>query len=248
MKISQAVWSFMAIVLLTGCMYPEEELQKNQIPNDMQLEMVQEAVSQYKNDHNGQLPIKNRDMDTDIFIKYPVDFKKLKQSGYLTTTPGNSYEQGGLYQYVIIRPETEATVKIVDLRQSEKLREINFQLEIYRNEHIYPPFGEEVAAGVYKIDIKKLGLEQRPVVQSPYTNQNLPIYMDTDGQLVIDYRKDLYKVIKEKEHNYQAGDDIRYLLADHYPFVPAYSLPYTLQDGEPVFHTYSENEKNQKKS
>ncbi|SET89959.1 hypothetical protein SAMN05421676_11083 [Salinibacillus kushneri] len=248
MKIWLAILSFVVIVFLSGCLYPEEELKKNQVPDDMQLEMVQEAVTNYKNDHNGQLPIKTRDAGTPIFIKYPINFKTLKQNGYLSSTPGNAFEQGGHYQYVIIHPETKATVKLVDLRLSETLRELSFKLEVYRNEHIYPPFGEDVASGLYKIDIDKLGLEQPPVVKSPYTGQNLPIYMDTNGELVIDYRKDLYQVIQEYEHDYKTGDDIRYLLAEHYPFVPAYSMPFTIQDDEPVFQSTVNDEKNDNNS
>src|SRR5699024_12802228 len=52
----------------------------------------------------------------------------------------------------------------------------------------------------------------------------LPIY--------VDYRIDLNNALEDYEHHYEEGDDIRYLLAENTPFVPAYSLPYTIQDGE----------------
>src|SRR5699024_7925410 len=84
-------------------------------------------------------------------------------------------------------------------------------------------------------DYTKLGLKNPPKVVSPYSKENLPIIMDRDGELYIDYRIDLYNALNEYDHNYKNGDDIRYILAENTPFVPVYSLPYTVENGEPVF-------------
>ncbi|MRG86411.1 hypothetical protein [Salinibacillus xinjiangensis] len=233
--------SVVGIAMLSGCLYPQEELKKNQVPDDLQLEVVQQAVTDFQKQNNGRLPIKTRDSDTPTFIKYPIDFKKLKQNGFLASTPGNAYEEGGYFQYVILDPENEANVKLVDLRFAEKLRELNFQIEIYRNENLYPPFGEKITNEVYKVNAEKLGLEHPPVVKSPYSGSNLPVVMDSNGKLFIDYRIDLFKALQEHKHNYKPGDDIRMILAEHYPIVPAYSLPYTIEKGEPVFQTNKEN-------
>ncbi|WP_077299664.1 hypothetical protein [Virgibacillus pantothenticus] len=222
-------------ILLSGCLYPDEQLSKNQVPNQDQLEAVQSAVEQYREQNGGLVPIRTKDSDTPIFQKYLLDFSKLKEANILTEIPGNAYENGGVYQYTLITPEDNPRVKLIDLRISEAIRSVNVKLDIYRDEHLYPPFKEEIADGIYTIDYEKLGLDATPTVVSPYSKENLPIIMDTDGKLYVDYRIDLNQALQEEEHNYEPGDDIRYVLADNTPFVPVYSLPYTVEKGEPVF-------------
>lgn len=222
-------------VLLSGCLYPQNELSKNQSPNETQLEMVQSAVEQYQEEANGLVPIKTKSNDTPIFQKYLVDFNALKEKNVITELPGNAYENGGVYQYTLITPEDNPRVKLIDLQTTEAIRKVNVKLEIYRNKHIYPPYGKEIDEGIFRIDYQKLGLESEPYIVSPYSKENLPIVIDTDGKLYVDYRIDLNNALKDYEHNYEEGDDIRYLLAENTPFVPAYSLPYTIRNGEPVF-------------
>ena len=67
-KTIQALLFIISTFVLSGCMYPEEMKVENQIPAQDQLDAVQRAINEYKED-TGVLPIKNRDMDTDIFIK-----------------------------------------------------------------------------------------------------------------------------------------------------------------------------------
>ncbi|HLS08290.1 hypothetical protein [Lentibacillus sp.] len=227
------------IFLLTGCLYPESELSKNKEPNNSQLEKVQSAVDQYHEQTDGLLPIKTKDSDTPIFQKYLIDFQALKEQNIMTEIPGTAYENGGIYQYTIMTPEDDPRVKLIDLRISDAIREVAVKLNVYRNEHIYPPFGKEIAEGIFQIDHEKLGLDSQPYVVSPYSQENLPIVMDTEGNLYVDYRIDLNRALDEYEHDFAEGDDIRYLLAENTPFVPAYSLPYTIRDGEPVFQLSS---------
>ncbi|WP_099158854.1 hypothetical protein [Virgibacillus ndiopensis] len=222
------------MVLLSGCLYPDNELAKNQVPNEAQLELVQTAVDNYREDNSGLVPIKTKPMNTPIFQKYLIDFTTLKEGHQLAEIPGNAYENGGVYQYTLITPEDNPRVKLIDLRITEAIREVSVKLQIYRNKHLYPPFGDQIEKGIYKIKYKELGLENEPYVVSPYSGDNLPIIMTTDGELYVDYRNDLYDALKEYDHNYKEGDDIRYLLAENTPFVPAYSLPYTVHDGEPI--------------
>ncbi|HLT55727.1 MAG TPA: hypothetical protein VK057_06420, partial [Bacillota bacterium] len=82
---------------------------------------------------------------------------------------------------------------------------------------------------------KKLGLDSPPTVISPYSQEQLPIVMDVEGKLYIDYRIDLTQALENYDYDYEEGDDIRYILAENTPFLPVYSLPYTISDGEPVF-------------
>lgn len=223
------------IFLLSGCLYPQRELSENQVPNEAQLESVQSAVEEYQEKTQGLVPIKTKENETPIFQKYLVDFNLLKEEQLLAEPPGNAYESGGVYQYTIITPEEKPRVKLIDLRTTRAIREVNVKLQTYRNKHLYPPFGEEIADGVFQIDYEKLGYKSPPHVVSPFTQENLPIIMNTDGKLYIDYSIDLNDALEKYNHDYKEGNDIRYLLAENTPFVPAYSLPYTIKDGEPVF-------------
>lgn len=240
---TRLLWPLLMLFLLTGCLFPDSELSKNKQPNESQLKEVQSAVDQYHEQTQGLLPIRTKSSDTPVFQKYLVDFQLLKEQNLMTEIPGTAYQNGGIYQYTIITPEDDPRVKLIDLRVSDAIREVAVKLNAYRNEHIYPPFGKEIADGIFQIDHEKLGLESPPYVESPYSKENLPIIMDTEGNLYVDYRIDLTRALDEYEHDFDEGDDIRYLLAESTPFVPAYSLPYTVRDGEPVFDSSSESNK-----
>ncbi|WP_404452855.1 hypothetical protein LG329_01675 [Virgibacillus necropolis] len=231
----RAIGAVFMIFLLSGCLYPESELSKNQVPNKLQLKTVQSAVDTYSEKTQGLVPIKTAEKDTPIFRKYLIDFSALKQKGILAEIPGTAYENGGIYQYALLTPEQNPRVKLIDLRVSDALREVGVKLQIYRNEYLYPPFGQPITNNLYKIDYKKLGFEHEPYVVSPYSQKNLPIIMDTDGNLYVDYRADLYEALKKYDHQYKTGDDIRYILAENTPFLPVYSYPYTVKNGEPVY-------------
>lgn len=224
-------------MILSGCLSPNNELAKNQPSNEAQLERVQTAVETYQEEEQGLVPIKTMSSDTPVFQRYQIDFTALKESNLLSETPGTAYENGGVYQYTLLTPEEDPRVKLIDLQITEAIRSINVQLDFYRNENIYPPFGEEIAEDVYTLDYQKLGLDTEPSVESPFSNENLPIIMDVEGNLYVDYRIELNNALNEYEHDYEEGDDIRYILAENTPFVPAYSLPYTIRDGEPIFST-----------
>jgi hypothetical protein len=222
----------LVILTLTGCMYPEEKLVQNQVPYKDQLDSVQSAVDQYKEANGGLLPIKTKDAETPIYQKYPVDFKKIVPR-FMAEAPGNAYENGGLFQYVLVDAETDPTVKLLDLRMAETIREIKMRI----NATGYPPFKELIADNVYTLDFKKIGYKEEPVVVSPFTNQNLHFIISTDGEIYVDYRSDLYQAIKSSKKEFAEGEDIRGILADNSMFVPAYSLPYTIdkETNEPVF-------------
>ncbi len=223
------------VLLLSGCLYPKNELAQNKVPNEEQLELVQTAIQKYQENTNGLMPIQTKPADTPIFQKYIIDFSVMKENNVLSEIPGNAFENGGIYQYTLITPEENPRVKLIDLRIAEELRRINIKLDSYRSKNIYPPFGQEIVKGVYTINYESLGLSSEPYVVSPFSNNNLPIVMDTDGELYVDYRIDLYDALQKYEYQYEEGDDIRLILAENTPFVPAYSLPYTIQEGEPTF-------------
>lgn len=214
-------------------MYPEEKLSQNQIPYETQVKAVQDAVVTYQKDNNGLLPIKTRDQDTPIYQKYPIDFRKLSPQ-YLAEIPGNAFENGGVFQYVLTDVEEDPQVKIFDLRLAEQIRELKIRIEAQG----YPPFKEEVANNVYTLNYKELGYDGEVYVNSPYSNKNLPLVINGDGDIFVDYSMDLFEQIKSTDKELKPGEDIRNLLVEDTFFVPAYSLPYTVdENNEPVFMT-----------
>ena len=73
--------------------------------------------------------------------------------------------------------------------------------------------------------------------------------MTGDGELHVDYAVDLGQLLKEDQPNVKPGDDLRQLLVDKYPVVPAYSIPYTVdENGEPIYdmETYNADVKKRK--
>lgn len=217
--------------ILSGCLYPKERIAQ-QIPAETSVQQVQEAVEAYQSENNGLLPIKNKDSEMDQYIKYLIDFTKLVPQ-YLPEIPANAYEAGGVFQYVIITPETNPTVKIFDMEIAERIREINIRLSMQK----YPPFKEVIHDNVFSLDFNKLGYEQEPVIISPYSGQNLPFVITSDGEIYVDYSADIYQILQEKDvEQVEKYKDLRSLLVEDSIFVPAYSLPYTIDDfGAPVF-------------
>ncbi|MHC0036109.1 hypothetical protein [Pseudoneobacillus sp. C159] len=221
-------------VLLTGCMYPEGELTKNQVPYADQISVVQTAVSQFQKDNDGILPIKTKEANTPIYQKYPIDFEKIVPR-YLAESPGNAFEKGGIFQYVLIDVETNPTVRLIDLRVVDTIREIKMRINANGG---YPPYKDEVGKNVYSLDYTKLNYKEEPFTVSPFTNVNLPFVAGSDGEIYVDYRMDLYKLIKEQKPKLEVNQDIRHILVTDSMFVPAYSLPYTYDEEtkEPIFY------------
>lgn len=97
-----------AAVLLVGCAFPEDQKVANKVPDVDQLAAVQRAVNEFREATGGLVPIKNRDMDTDIYIKYLIDFEKLIPK-YIAQTPANAYEKVAsiniLFGILRIRPK-----------------------------------------------------------------------------------------------------------------------------------------------
>lgn len=218
---------------MSGCMYPQDEMESKQRPYEDQLETVQKAVDTYREQSQGLLPIKTRDMDIDQYIKYPIDFTKIVPS-LTEKIPSNAYEQGGIYQYVLMDVEENPTVKLVDLRVAERIRELILRKTV----NGVLPFKDPVQEGanVYEVDFEKMGLKEPLTVESPYSDAHLPLVVGGDGNFYIDYSIDLNRILEKEKPDVKPGEDIRFLLSDKNPILPAYSLPYTVNDNnEPIF-------------
>ncbi|WP_051348695.1 hypothetical protein [Peribacillus kribbensis] len=210
-------------------MYPEKEMAKNQVPYKDQIQSVQSAVNQFKQDNGGILPIKTRDASTPYYQRYPVDFGRLKP--YIAEPPGNSFDNGGVFQYVIINEEKDPTVKLFDVRMADKVQDISIRLDMYLQSHKYPPVKEVLNYNAYILDYKKLGYKKAPTVLSPYTQKELQVVMGNDGKLYVDYTPDLQEALNKRKESFKPGEDIRGILAKESMFVPAFSLPYTIEKG-----------------
>jgi hypothetical protein len=231
------IFSYFFIVFfsisLTACMYPKEELAQNKIPYEDQIKSVQTAIDKFRDENGGILPIKTKEATTPIYQKYPIDFKKIAPA-YLPEPPGNAFESGGVFQYVLVDVEKNPTVKLLDIRVAETIREIKMRMNTKR----YPPIKEKIAENVYMLDFEKLGYKEEPVAVSPFTQKNLPFIVDGNAEIYVDYRSDIYEMLKNnKDHTYKKGDDIREVLIKDSFFVPAFSLPYTIDEktNEPIF-------------
>ena len=213
-------------------MYSGSEEDSGTIPYDDHVDAVQRAVDAYRESSGGLLPIKTREAVTDIYIKYPIEFSQLVPA-HLEKIPSSGFEKGGLFQYVIMDVETNPTVKLVDLRAAERIRELNLRKSINDG---YIPYNDEINNGVFEIDFKTMGFENALTVPSPYSDTQLPLVVGGDGNFYVDYSIDLYRILSEEKPEVEPGEDIRYLLEDISPVLPAYSLPYTVnEDNEPVF-------------
>ena len=138
--------SFLALtaILLAGCMYPEKELTKNQVPYQDQIQAVQTAVDSFREDNGGILPIKTKEAETPIYQKYPIEFKKITPK-YIAEPPGNAFENGGIFQYVLVDVETRPTVKLFDLRITDTIRDIKLRIKTKG----YPPYKKQLAKNVF---------------------------------------------------------------------------------------------------
>ncbi len=225
---------FFLILLLTGCLYPDEKRVENQVPIKDQILSVEHAVVQYRLEHQS-LPVRYSETATNPFQQYLVEFHKLVPR-YLQQPPGNSFENGGVYQYVLVNVEKDPKVKLIDLTITRRIQEFQRTVNEYRRKNRFAPVEEVVATGVFLLDHEKLNLKEAPTVKSPFhPDHRLPLLMDGDGTVIVDYTLDLNYALNKFDHQLKPGDDIRSILVKHFFFVPQNSVPYSIEQGRAVF-------------
>lgn len=218
-------------IFLAGCMYPGEDEGNGKIPYEEHLQSIQQAVDAFQEDTGGLLPIKTKESDTDQYIKYPIEFSQIIPE-YTDRIPSSAYENGGIFQYVLRDVEENPTVKVVDLRAAEMIRDLNMRKVMNGK----TPFKDEIGKGVYEINFEALGYESPLTLESPYSDAQLPIVVGGDGKFYVDYSIDLNRILAEEKPEVEEGEDIRFLLEERSNVLPAYSLPYTVNEqNEPVF-------------
>ncbi|WP_252311792.1 hypothetical protein [Sinobaca sp. H24] len=225
---------FIPLLLLGGCFYPNSGAEERQGPDESQIAAVQQAVDQYREDEVNLLPIRTPENNPPLYERYVIDFRQLMPR-YMQEPPANSFESGGSYQYMIIDPEEEAEVKVIDLRMTREIREFEQRVSAYIAENEFAPIKESVAPGIFEADLEKLEYEERPTVASPYFNTSLPLLINADGEALVDYSIDINRALQVHEASVDEGEDARTVLVEHYPVVPAFSGTYELdENGEPV--------------
>lgn len=225
--------SLLTASVLGGCMFPDSE-RVNNIPYEDQLQSVQSAVDAYQ-ENTGVLPIKTKPANTPLMERYPVEFGRLVP-GYMADPPSNSFEGGGLFQYVLVDVETDPTIKLIDLRVTERLQQLQTKINAFRAKEGKFPFDGSLGKNQFTIDYEKVFVSEEPYIPSPYSDKELPIYVDGSGQLFVDYREDMKQVLENTDESLNPGDDLRYLLYEDSPFAPAYSQGYSIDEqGEVVF-------------
>ena len=125
-KMGAVCFVLTCVFVLSGCLYPQSKKVEKSVPAEEQVLAVQKAVDQFREEQSGLLPIKNQDATVPYYQKYPIDFNRLEK--YLPEPPGNAYESGGVFQYVLIDVEDNPTVKLFDLRMASVLQEHNLRL------------------------------------------------------------------------------------------------------------------------
>lgn len=224
-----------ATFLLGGCLYPQAEKMKSQESYKIQIDNVQSAVDQFQKDEGGILPIQTKDATTPIYQKYVINMKRISPR-YMAEPPESAYEGGGFFQYVLVDVEKDPTVKLLDVRLAQAIQDLSLRLNAYRQRNGYPPFKERLANNAYTLDYEKLGLKEAPTVKSPYSQKDLHLILNEEGEIFVDYTPDLYDVLQTYNGNVEPGEDIRKILVETSDFVPAYSLAYTVdKEKRPIF-------------
>lgn len=222
------------LFLTTGCLNPGSKEAQNHIAYKSDITAVQEAVDSFQKDKNGILPIKNSTEKTPIYKKYPIEFDELIPD-YMASAPVNAYEEGGIFQYVLVSAETNPTVKVIDLTFTSKVDEIQRKIEDFRYSHHFSPMKSVVADGIYTINYKQLGYDKAPYIISPYSGKELSFVMDKNSTVYINYLPDIYDAVKKSGKSFHDGKDLRPLLLENSYFVPVDSLPYTMKNGQVEF-------------
>lgn len=229
------LFSFISILLLSGCLYPEEMRKQNNVNPQEYLPVVQQAVETYK-EKTGVLPIKNSDMQAPLYEKYVIDFQKLKERGLVSTLPPNAFESGGTYIYVLIHVEEKPEVRLMDLKGYQVVQDLQAKIEGYKAKHGSLPKGEPISNGFHYLDFTKLGIKD-PQLKSLFNrNQTVNFVLHDSGKVGMDIAPDLAKEIEKQQlsSKLEKKQDLREILVQSTPFVPVPSFSYHWEKEQPM--------------
>ena len=92
--------------------------------------------------------------------------------------------------------DKDPKVHLIDLRTSEVLKDIRIRIDASGKPL---QLGKKLHLMYMKLNTK-IWFQKQPTVPSPYSNERLSVYMNGGNDFVIDYRLDLAKAIKKKNH------------------------------------------------
>ncbi|WP_166239340.1 hypothetical protein [Paenibacillus turpanensis] len=195
--------------------------------------IVQNGVEEYQK-KTGVPPIKNSTEDTPIYEKYVIDMRKLVERHMISQIPTIAFENGGTYQFVLVHPETNPEVKLLDVAAFQKTSDLQKKIAQYAASNGGQlPQGDPVAPGYSRIDFTKLGVKEEQI-RSPYSNQFITFVLSDKGEVGIDYALDIAMLVQKKSILPGEQDDLRELLVKEFPFIPVRSFPYRWINQEPV--------------
>ncbi|WP_308639132.1 hypothetical protein [Paenibacillus silvisoli] len=233
-KAAAAMVLALMAALLSGCLYPKDQLGQNQKPPKDAIMNVQAVVDQYQKD-TGLLPIQNSTETTPLYEKFKVDFDKLKRMNYMSSIPESAYEQGGSYYYLVINEDTDPTVKLMNLVLYQQMNDVQAAVKSYSDTHEGKlPEGAELYPGFKGIDFDALDMKE-PALHSMFSGAILTPMIDAKGTVYIDYGADIMQALSKLESGKKPGEqaDLRAVLVDSSDFVPVKSPVYRLVNGEP---------------
>ncbi|GGF87877.1 hypothetical protein [Paenibacillus abyssi] len=218
-------------VLMTGCLYPEENRAQNMASTRDAVIYMQSVIDQYQQ-QTGVLPIKNSTPDTPKYEKYVIDLAKLQRMQYIGDLPSVSFENGGRFYFLLLDEDTKPTVKLMDLVSFQAVNDIQSWVNDYQRRNNTLPVGDEAYPGFFRIDYGALG-KKEPAITSLYSGTTLSTMMDGQGIVYIDYGIDLMRTIERNSLAPEPEQDLREFLAAEYDFVPVKTTVYHWVDNEP---------------
>lgn len=222
----------LCVLLLTGCLHRGGQPEQPEQAAVQSLPAVEQAVIAYRDAH-GVLPIVDSKPDAPEYEKYRIDFRLLKDGGFLAEIPSSAFERGGHYYYMILDPEDALTVKLLDLRISQPAADLQRLVDSHHARTGEWPAGEPVAPGFAHIDFEALGVPEKQA-KSVYSAHYLPYLLHESGRVAIHYALDIMLLLERSGETPEEGSDLARLLVDKTPFVPPACFPYRWSDGEPV--------------
>ncbi len=220
-------------VLLTGCLYPDENRQERQVSYLESVKRVQSAVDDFYKDQS-VLPIITAGDEVPRYEKYRVDFEKLKNMGYIDEIPSTAFEKGGSGYFLIINEETEPLVKVMDINTVQQVNDVQMSVNRYKTANNGSlPAGEELYPGFLTIDLSKIDAKNVNLT-SVYSGQEVTFMMGADGTVYVDYAFDIMQAIQKEEADPKGEEDLRIYLEKASYYVPIKSVPYVWKDEQPV--------------
>jgi hypothetical protein len=210
-------------------MYPTEKRQQlSEVSTHVA--RVQAQSEQYLQ-QNKTLPYKYTADDRKFTSHYLIDFKLLPE------IPMTAYEKGGNFLYVYVGAEgKQPIVRLFDLRVNNEVEKVQLAVNHYKSENKSLPIKAKSQNGYFDVDLDKLQLADIQIPSPYFSDARLPILMDKDGRIYLDYRGDVTRIIQTAKQKPSQQEDLRVFLAKNSIFVSAFSPPMRLgKQGEILF-------------